>query len=101
MTSVIARNEAIYKLCVFALHIADRNDRKLKRPAAILFLLLLPVLLSAQSPYDNNVYRPEIKSVEFYNTAKQSSFPIIRLGSDEKVLLAFDNLKGGSQTYNY
>jgi len=84
MTSVIARNEAISKLCIFAL-----------------LLLLSPFFLFAQSPYDNNVYRPEIKSVEFYNTAKQASFPIIRLGSDEKVLLAFDNLKGGSQTYNY
>jgi len=84
MTSVIARNEAISKLCIFAL-----------------LLLLSPFFLFAQSPYDNNVYRAEIKSVEFYNTAKQASFPIIRLGSDEKVLLAFDNLKGGSQTYNY
>jgi hypothetical protein len=68
----------------------------------ITFLLfLLSLTASAQSPYDNNVYRPEIKSVEFYNTAKQASFPIIRLGSGEKVLLAFDNLKGGSETYNY
>jgi len=66
-----------------------------------LLLLLSPFFLFAQSPYDNNVYRPEIKSVEFYNTAKQASFPIIRLGSDEKVLLAFDNLKGGSETYSY
>jgi hypothetical protein len=51
--------------------------------------------------YDNNVYRPEIKSVELYNTTKQASFPIIKLGSDEKVLLAFDNLRGGSQNYSY
>lgn len=66
------------------------------------FVLLLFISNAfSQTPYDNNVYRPEIKSVEFYNTAKQASFPIIRLGSDEKVLLAFDNLKGGSQTYNY
>ncbi|HZY38787.1 MAG TPA: hypothetical protein VFE53_19140, partial [Mucilaginibacter sp.] len=26
----------------------------------------------AQTPYDNLVYRPEIKSVEFYNTKKQA-----------------------------
>jgi len=87
------------------MHIGDcfvpRNDEKFRREAITLLLLLLPPFLFAQSPYDNNVYRPEIKSVEFYNTAKQASFPVIRLGSDEKVLLAFDNLKGGSQTYNY
>lgn len=78
-----------------------RNDEKLGYRAITLLFLLLPTFLFAQTPYDNNVYRPEIKSVEFYNTAKQASFPIIGLGSDEKVLLAFDNLKGGSETYSY
>ncbi|MFI5159410.1 MAG: DUF5103 domain-containing protein [Sphingobacteriales bacterium] len=74
----------------------------MRKPTGTFFLLLFIMLKGvAQSPYDNNVYRPEIKRVEFYNTAKQASFPIIRLGSDEKVLLAFDNLKGGSETYNY
>lgn len=55
----------------------------------------------AQSPYNNNVYSSAIKSVEFYNTAKQGSFPVINLGSDEKVLLAFDDLRGGSRNYYY
>ena len=73
----------------------------LKNYAIAFLLVFLSLTVSAQSPYDNNVYRPEIKSVEFYNTAKQASFPIIRLGSGEKVLLAFDNLKGGQETYNY
>lgn len=64
----------------------------------VLFLFLTPSF--AQS-YDNTTYRPEIKSVEFYNTAKQASFPIIKLGSNDKVLLAFDNLNGGTEIYNY
>ncbi|MDB5016375.1 MAG: hypothetical protein JWQ84_1207 [Mucilaginibacter sp.] len=55
----------------------------------------------AQSTYDNAVFYHEIKSVEFYNTVKQSSFPIITLGTSEKVQLAFDNLQGGTQTYYY
>lgn len=55
----------------------------------------------AQTPYENNVFKPEIKSVEFYNTKKEASFPIIILGSQEKVLLAFDNLMGGSKDYSY
>ncbi len=67
----------------------------------VTFCLLTAPFTYAQSTYDNNIFRPEIKSVEFYNTAKQASFPIITLGSSEKVLLAFDNLLGGTQVYYY
>ncbi|GAC1304855.1 MAG: DUF5103 domain-containing protein [Mucilaginibacter sp.] len=104
MTSVIARNEAISKLCISVLHIGDcfvpRNDGKFKYCALLLFVFLFPVISFAQS-YDNTDYHPEIKSVEFYNTAKQASFPIITLRSNDKVQLAFDNLHGGTQVYNY
>ena len=67
-----------------------------------LFILLFTSLQTfAQAPYDNNVYNSAIKSVEFYNTKKQGSFPVIVLGSDEKVQLAFDDLRGGSRNYYY
>jgi len=67
-----------------------------------LFILLFATIKSfAQQPYDNNVYNAAIKSVEFYNSKKQGSFPIINLGSDEKVLLGFDDLRGGSRNYYY
>jgi hypothetical protein len=67
-----------------------------------LFILLFVTVKSfAQTPYDNNVYNSAIKSVEFYNTKKQGSFPVINLGSDEKVLLGFDDLRGGSRNYYY
>jgi hypothetical protein len=77
-----------------------RNDKWFFRVPIAVFLLIVSFNSFAQS-YDNTVYRPEIKSVEFYNTAKQASFPIITLRSNDKVLLAFDNLRGGTQTYNY
>jgi len=67
----------------------------------LFFLTFFCASAFAQTPYDNNVYHPEIKSVEFYNTAKKASFPIITLGSSEQVMLAFDNLKGGSENYYY
>jgi Domain of unknown function (DUF5103) len=75
-------------------------------PLLLSFVTSLVLLLScfnsfAQSAYDNTVFHPEIKSVEFYNTAKQASFPIITLGTTEKVQLSFDNLQGGSQNYYY
>lgn len=52
-------------------------------------------------PYQNKVYRPNIKTVELYNSVKEGSFPIINLGSGETVLLAFDDLLGGSANYYY
>lgn len=70
------------------------------------YILLLPLLLlalnvKAQTPYDNNVFNFAIKSVEFYNTAKQASFPAINLKSKDQVQLAFDDLRGGNRNYFY
>jgi hypothetical protein len=73
----------------------------MRKHCYLLVLLFTTLRGFAQSPYDNNVYDPAIKSVEFYNTQKQGSFPVIALGSDEKVMLAFDDLRGGSRNYYY
>ncbi|TSD66013.1 DUF5103 domain-containing protein [Inquilinus sp. KBS0705] len=70
-------------------------------PVFIATLLLHINTFAQNTPYDNTVYRPEIKSVEFYNSEKQASFPVITLGSTEEVILGFDDLNGGSRTYNY
>lgn len=64
-------------------------------------ILLFSVKSFAQTPYSDNVFIPAIKSVEFYNTAKQASFPAINLGTKDQVQLAFDDLRGGNRTYNY
>ncbi|QXV67245.1 DUF5103 domain-containing protein [Mucilaginibacter sp. 21P] len=65
-------------------------------------LVFFCLAANAQTPpFENNVYRHEIKSVEFYNSKKASSFPIITLGSDETVTLGFDDLSGGTRTFNY
>src|ERR1700759_2356841 len=65
------------------------------------FLVLITSISFAQTPYTNQVFKPEIKSVEFYNTKKNPSFQIIKLNSGEQLLLAFDNLQGGSRNYYY
>jgi hypothetical protein len=66
-----------------------------------LFLLLfISIKGFSQTPYTNNVFNPNIKSVEFYNTRKEPSFPIINLNSGEQIELAFDDLRG-SQHYFY
>ncbi len=69
----------------------------------ILFLLLLLISFKAfsQSPYTNDVFKPNIKSVQFYNTTKNPSFPIIKLNSADQVELEFDDLQGGTKYYYY
>jgi hypothetical protein len=67
-----------------------------------LICLFISTACFAQTlPFDNTVYRHEIKSVEFYNSKQQASFPIIYLGGRETVTLGFDDLSGGSRTFNY
>jgi hypothetical protein len=78
-----------------------RNDKLTIWLFQVIVLILSFSNSFAQSTYDNNVYQPYIKSVEFYNTAKQPSFPAITLNSSDKVLLAFDDLRGGTQDYSY
>lgn len=58
-------------------------------------------LQSFAQSYTDSIYHHEIKSVEFYNSAKKASFPIIPLNSNETVTLGFDNLKGGTINYHY
>ncbi|MEP6611867.1 MAG: DUF5103 domain-containing protein [Mucilaginibacter sp.] len=64
-------------------------------------VLTLFTLSAIAQPYTDSVYRHEIKSVEFYNSAKPASFPIIPLNSGETVTLGFDNLAGGTLNYHY
>jgi hypothetical protein len=83
-------------------HAIARNDKRIMRLFPLILLLTIITAQSfAQSTYTDSVYRPEIKSVEFYNVAKKPSFPIITLNSSDKLLLAFDNLLGGTQNYSY
>ena len=66
--------------------------------------LLISNYCFAQNPvvvYDNKIYQPNIKTVECYNAKKEQSLPIITLKSDEKIILAFDDLKGGNKNYSY
>jgi hypothetical protein len=67
----------------------------------ITFLILLLSITAFAQPYTYSVYHHEIKSVEFYNTAKKASFPLITLNTGETVTLGFDNLAGGTLNYHY
>ena len=63
-----------------------------------------PVILQAPSVeavFDNINYIPEIKSVEFFNAAQDQSFPAIFLGSSDRLILQFDDLRSGSRNLSY
>jgi hypothetical protein len=71
-----------------------------------IFLILCWITIALQSiaqtpQYDNQVFSPAIKTVELYNTKKEQSLPMIELGSKEQLLLAFDDLQGGSRNFYY
>lgn len=67
-----------------------------------IFFFLISLKATAQTlVYDDRVYRPEIKSVQFYVTGNEGSIPIVNLRSSDQVLLAFDDISGRSRTVNY
>lgn len=92
----------ISSLCMFAMH-----DEEIATPSPAMTKWLMAAALifisfvSFAQPYTDSIYHHEIKSVEFYNSAKKASFPIIPLNSAETVTLGFDNLAGGTLNYHY
>ncbi|WP_423149430.1 DUF5103 domain-containing protein [Rubrolithibacter danxiaensis] len=51
--------------------------------------------------YEDFVYLPEIKTVRFYNQSQEQSFPVLNLGSPDKLVLSFDDLRVGSRNFSY
>lgn len=51
--------------------------------------------------YENSVYIPEIKTVEFHNSTKEQSLPVYTLGSNETLILGFDDLRAGTRNITY
>ncbi|MBS1524833.1 MAG: DUF5103 domain-containing protein [Bacteroidetes bacterium] len=74
----------------------------MKKALFICCILVTTLQSFAQSsPFSDQVFNPSIKTVELYNIKKEQSFPLINLGAQEQLLLAFDDLRGGSRNYYY
>ena len=56
---------------------------------------------SVETIYDNVEYVSEIKTIEFFNTKKEQSFPIMNLGGDDRLVLKFDDLRNTSKNIYY
>ncbi|QQL50722.1 type IX secretion system plug protein [Mucilaginibacter ginkgonis] len=63
--------------------------------------MFFPFFSSAQITYTDKVYKPSIKTVEFYNAKSEGSFPAIILGSSEQLLFDFDELGRDIRNYTY
>lgn len=83
---------AFFLLQFAGLHQAHAQQNQQKRPKKAPEQVLI---------YTNQVYLPEIRTVEFYNRKKEQSFPIYTLGSQEELLLAFDDLRPGFRNLYY
>ncbi len=51
--------------------------------------------------YEDVNYLPQVRSVEFYNRSREGSLPVFTLGSRDELLLAFDDLTGGTRNLYY
>ncbi len=71
----------------------------------VLFLWLMATAHSVPArqafTFENKVYQPHIGTVQCYNLKKEQWIPLVVLGSDEKLLFSFDDLRGGSRIYWY
>jgi hypothetical protein len=76
------------------------------------FLLLLPLFLFPQGKkddyvnenrlrYDDHTYKKNIRSVLFHESSFELNPPMIELNSDQKLQLSFDDMDGGSKTFQY
>lgn len=54
-----------------------------------------------QFDYENNVYLPQVKTVQCYNGQKAQSTPIVNLNSSDQLVFSFDDLDAGSKDYWY
>lgn len=77
----------VLSICTMFLFAQKKNNRE---P-----VLQVPLL------YKNWVYNPAIRSVQLYNKEAENSFPIIRLNSDEQLLLSFDDLRPQAKNIYY
>ena len=54
-----------------------------------------------QMRYDDYVYSENIKSVQLYQNKNEYSMPMLELGTNEQLRLAFDDIESGMGTYYY
>ncbi len=93
------------------------NIRHIKIPLTVAVLLLTCLTVMAQKQkkkranrertphqelvYDNVNYLPTIKSVHLHPVDQENAIPVIELHSDDRLTLAFDDLRGDVRNYYF
>ncbi len=76
------------------------RKRKHYTKIILTFLLFTPFLLQATNiKYEDYIYNDSIKTVLLYQVGNPLSYPIIRLNSQDKLKLSFDDLTGNVKNY--
>lgn len=73
----------------------------MKKHFTLLIILLLFISAHSQIKYSDSIFDKNITSLQIYRTGFIISYPIITLGSDEQLTLAFDEFGTKSNFYNY
>src|SRR3546814_5068354 len=73
----------------------------MQRSLTILFLVLTLPGAYAQEVYENRVFVPDIRTVEFHNTSEEQTLPVLELGGSDHLMLSFDDLRGGFRAFYY
>lgn len=73
----------------------------MRRGFSLIFFFLISLTMLSQTYWQEKVYSPLIKSVKFELEGVDFSLPVIRLGTDDKLILRFDDLVENTQRYNY
>lgn len=73
---------------------------------AVLFLLFWATAYSVlgqkiQFEYINKIYRTNIKTVACYPIGKEQQIPVLLFGSNDQLLVAFDDLESSNTEYSY
>ncbi len=74
------------------------------RGSRVIYLFILFAVISCSAAFSQNVekvYKPYIATAQLFVRGNQLSLPVIRLGSDDKLELHFDDLEGGYKNYYY
>ena len=67
----------------------------------VIFSLNSYALLPGEFYYQNAVFKDEIKTVQLFSEGSPLSMPVLTLGTDEQLLLKFDDLADEIHSYSY
>lgn len=82
----------------------DENEQKHMKKAlfTLIYICICSLsLIATNTVWDNKVYKASVRTVEFKGPGERMLYPVIQLGSAQKLILNFDDLDGELKDYQY